>query len=888
MYDAFGATGESTVKIAVIPEPDELLPPTAVPDSVSIRPGRIAQVDLTLNDSDPQGAPIEVSPELLDVPEGIKAEIVDKHFLVITAPDTEQSFSFRYELTNDRGGRAPSFVQVTVTPDAPLLPPSADDLPITKKQIAGEESITIDLFDEAAFNPSGRNEDLVVTVEGPNADSATVLDAPGKIEITPGDTRQAIAYRVTNEQDDLSAMAFILVPEAVEDDFADPPEIDPDLPVQYVGMNETREWNLEDILAIPSGRDGHIYDEASVSGVQSNGESSFVDEDTITFTPPAGYRGPAGVNFTVSDGDSEDDPKGVTAALTLPIIVGDPEFRDTPPEFTAPNVQVEVGETSTVDLRLSTAHPNPQILQQITYSDVAASNSNLSANINGSQLSLSVPVNTPKGTTYSVDLVLRWDKFSVPATVNVTVVGSTRPPAVAVTDTYETKRPVSSYDVNPLANDSNPFQSSGEPLRIVGASTNIGTVNFTASEITITPPSTPQYVEIVVVYTIEDATEDSDRRVNGTINFTVTDVPAEVTQPQRDGGSAIGGDGSATIRFAAPATNGKDITSYEVRNEQTGTVTAGCTAGAPCTITGLTNGTPYQFVARAINVNGAGPWSTNASEQITPYGTPAQPVVTAVANDPWAPNGSISATWPAVAGTGGTTTYFWTATNGASGNTQGTSTGAIAIASGGNYTISVYAQNSGGKASGTGVSNSVAVQDQAAPPQVGTPATNVQNATATGTIQWTWGAVTASPGGSANLTYEVRVNGGTVVSVGTATSHTQNFPAGSYSLEARAVNKAGAGPWSPASAAGQISDPVNTTVVGQSCLHTSAEFYVQPTNTNPACTTGQYLNAGDTFQAQCRAQRNGISYFYINPGPWAGRFILASNTNRGAFSLDDC
>ncbi len=95
-----------------------------------------------------------------------------------------------------------------------------------------------------------------MTVEGPNADSATVLEAPGQIEITPGETRQAIAYRVTNEEDDLSAMAFILVPEAVDDDFADPPEIDPDLPVQYVGMNETREWNLEDILVIPSGRDG--------------------------------------------------------------------------------------------------------------------------------------------------------------------------------------------------------------------------------------------------------------------------------------------------------------------------------------------------------------------------------------------------------------------------------------------------------------------------------------------------------------------------------------------------------------------------------------------------------------------------------------------------------
>ncbi|MBU4133696.1 hypothetical protein KKH42_00075, partial [bacterium] len=42
--------------------------------------------------------------------------------------------------------------------------------------IAGEESITVDLFDGYAFNPAGRTEDLTVTLEGPNASAAEVLD----------------------------------------------------------------------------------------------------------------------------------------------------------------------------------------------------------------------------------------------------------------------------------------------------------------------------------------------------------------------------------------------------------------------------------------------------------------------------------------------------------------------------------------------------------------------------------------------------------------------------------------------------------------------------------------------------------------------------------------
>ncbi|WP_309619966.1 Ig-like domain-containing protein, partial [Salinibacterium sp.] len=191
VYDAFGATGEATVKIAVIPKPSELQPPNAAPDSVSVRPGRIAQVDLMANDSDPQGSPIKVSKELIDVPAGIDAEVVGRQYLVITAPKTEQSFSLRYELTNNRGGKTMSYVLVTVTPDAPLLPPSADDVPILTKDIAGKKNITVNIFDGYAFNPSGKTKDLVVSLDGPNAAAATLLERNGQIEITPGPTRQA-------------------------------------------------------------------------------------------------------------------------------------------------------------------------------------------------------------------------------------------------------------------------------------------------------------------------------------------------------------------------------------------------------------------------------------------------------------------------------------------------------------------------------------------------------------------------------------------------------------------------------------------------------------------------------------------------------------------------
>lgn len=800
VYDAFGATGVGEIKIAVIPEPDELQEPSALPDSVSIRPGRVAQVDLTLNDSDPQGAPIKVSEELVDVPDGIDARVLGQRYLVIEAPDTEQSFSLRYELTNDRGGAAMSYVLVKVTPDAPLLPPSATDIPILTKDIAGEESITVDVFDGFAFNPSGPNEDLVLTVEGPNADAAELLERNGQIEVTPGEKRQAIAYRVTNEVDELSAMAFILVPAAVDENFDDPPYMDPALPIQYVNMNETREWDLSDLVIAPSGRDVWIPDAATVSGVQSNGEPILVDKDTLRFTPRTDYRGPAAINFTVTDGTSKNDPQGIEANLRLDIIVGDPEFRDMPPEFTTPNTQIEVGEQTVIDLRKSTGHPNSQILQEVTYSNITGASNGLQANLNGSELAMTVPRNTPKGTTITLGVTLRWDKFEVPGTINVTVVGSTRPLAVAVTDELEMKRGGGdgggSITAHPLVNDSNPYQTTGEPLRIVDARVqNTGepaTISHTGDSIRIQPNPALKSGVIEVVYTVEDATEDADRRVNGTVRLVVSDVPDQVAKPTRV--SAIGGDRTATFRFTAPATNGKPITGYDVTASPAAgvTVPTNCVAGADCTISGLTNGTPYTITVRANNMHGAGPWSPS-SDSVTPYGTPGTPNPSVSSNTRWA-NANVTWTWPAVAANGGDTTYHWSVNGGAV--TSGTATSAtISGVGAGTYTLSVYATNTGGKQGSSGTS-AAQVENQTVPTAPRNVSGSRRSATGPTTIDWSWGTPANAGLGAevtANLQYRHRVNGGgwSGWSGGMSATTSVGNAGGTFSIEVQARNNAG-------------------------------------------------------------------------------------------------
>lgn len=869
VYDAYGLTGTATVRIAVIPPPDQLMNPNPVPDSISVRPGRIAQVDLTLNDSDPQGSAIKVADELIDVPDGVEAEVVDGRYLVLTAPDEEGAFSLRYTLENELGGSAKSYVQVQVTPDAPLLPPSATDLTLSLKQIAGKNAVTVDIFDGSAFNPAGTNAELEVSLEGPNAGSAELVpDAHGKITVVPAERRQAIAYRVTNVEDELSATAFIVVPPAVDDEFDDPPYIDPNLPIQYVSMNESREWKIADLVKVPSGRDVWIPDATSVSSIQSDGTSNYVDKDTIRFQGGLDYRGPASVSFTVTDGASKDDPKGNTVALTLRIVVGDPEFRDTPPTFTTPSLQVEVGEIATFDLRAATGHPNPAILQQVTYSELGGTSTRLTGSIAGSVLEVSTPRNTPKGTSFTLDVTLRWDKFTVPGTVEVTVVGSTRPPALAVADSYETQRGDGAVVASPLVNDSNPYASTGEPLTIVDAQVqNTGEpagVTFTGDTVRISPNPSLKSGTIVVIYTIQDATEDPDREVSGTITVVVSDVP---DQPQRPTVPTQGDEGTVQIGFQAPASNGKEITSYVVRSNPAVTTPTNC-APPGCIITGLTNGTSYQFSVQAVNEHGPGEWSP-WSNAVIPYGTPGTPTnVNLAYGDRWTgtnDTGQLNGGWDTVSANGGSVTFHWqllrggSPVSGKSGTTTGTTTGAISGLAAGSYTLSVYAVNSGGKQGAAGVSPAIAITVQGTPGRPSVSASVTSSYAPNGAIRWSWGAVTASPGGGANITYRVSTNGGSNwTDVGTALSYSRSsLGAGSYSLVVQAVNKSGAGASSAASSATIQPQPRNPGI--QIAGTSSATFTCS--NGNYACkkVAVRFTDTSGTYNVVIQVDGGGTS-----------------------------
>ena len=92
--------------------------------------------------------------------------------------------------------------------------------------------------------------------------------------------------------------------------------------------------------------------------------------------------------------------------------------------------------------------------------------------------------------------------------------------------------------------------------------------------------------------------------------------------------AAVAGDGTATITWSAPVSNGSAIRSYSVQVAGDATHSCVVLVGEPlsCTIEGLTNGVAVAFAVAAVNDAGSSDAAT--SSEVTPSGLPATPVIT--------------------------------------------------------------------------------------------------------------------------------------------------------------------------------------------------------------------------------------------------------------------
>ena len=266
---------------------------------------------------------------------------------------------------------------------------------------------------------------------------------------------------------------------------------------------------------------------------------------------------------------------------------------------------------------------------------------------------------------------------------------------------------------------------------------------------------------------------------SGTVNVTPRTVPGAPVI-----GTAVPGNGQATISFSPPASNGgSPITSYQATCNPGSRSATG--SASPITVTGLTSGTAYSCSVTATNVAGTGPASGVVS--VTPPTVPGAPGIARAV--PGNAQATISFSPPASNGGSPITSYQATCNPGGHSATGSATPITVAgLANGTTYSCSVAAMN----AAGTGpASDSVSVTPLTVPgaPVIGT----VRAGNGQATISF---SPPASNGGSPITSYLATCNPGGIMAPGGASPITVvGLSNGTrYSCTVSATNAAGTGP----------------------------------------------------------------------------------------------
>ncbi|WP_423462460.1 Ig-like domain-containing protein [Promicromonospora sp. MS192] len=576
--DTRGAPAEGLVRVGIAPKPATNQPPQAEDDQTTVRPGRTVAIQALENDTDPDGDEIGLYTKGFEGTEeiGVDPKAVEDD-VVLTAPEEEGAYSFYYGIQDTFKARASGAITVNVDRNAPLLRPVAQDDVVTADDVQGSSSVTVNVLANDV-DPDGVAADLEVSVDE-GLEGVRVTDEK-QLEIQLTESAQVITYTVT-DMDGLEAKAFVRVPGDQSR-----PHVKPGLEPLKATTGEPLTIDLAEYVVVREDREPRITEEKTVKALE--GSVSVEDYDTVVYTSAKDYAGAASVTFEVTDGSGPDDPDGLTAVLKLPIDVT--PAKNMPPKVSGtPVLEVAAGEEATVDLSRYVKDPDKD---DLTYE--IAGVEGITATVAGSAVSAQVEPSVPKGTSQSVPFTVAdgWNP-PVEAQLTVRVVGSTRPLVQTTPDEVPDAHQGEPTSVDVLANDTNPFP--GEPLTVTGAvvETGVGDVSFTDSEVVATPD--PDFHGVMMVrYSVQDATKDPDRQVDGTLKLTVLGRPEPPRAPRVEEVRSE----TVVLSWDQPNNNGSDITGYTLRT-QNGQEHACATT--TCTFDGLQNNVKYRFTVVATN-----------------------------------------------------------------------------------------------------------------------------------------------------------------------------------------------------------------------------------------------------------------------------------------------
>ena len=594
--DRLGLEATGRVMVGIAPASTSNRAPIAVADYAEARPGGLVTVPVTDNDTDPDGDAccyLEADSVTSDSFTGVtKGQNV-----IITAPDEQGSYWGTYEVSDEYYQKSTGVITVRVADDVPLQKPVTGDDEVSLLDALTNQSMTVSVRDNDR-DPDGDVDQDKVSVDDPGVQ----VSSDGKVTVPVTPDWQIIDYYLT-DPDGLIGHGFITVPGV---DLV-PPQLNPSAKEIEVKSGGSVTFALGDYVVVRPSRSPLLTEAAGLTAWNGNAQAQSLTQ--ITFTAPADYVGRAAVSAKVMDGTSLEDPTGLTAVVTIPVKVVDENnaqsltMRDS-------SLDVEVGQSATLDL--STLVLNAPAGTDLTYSLVGQpSVQGVTASVGGPAVNVDAALTVPKGTLTTLTVQVTDGKNpQVSATITVRVVASTRPMPTAADDQVPNANQGVAVCVPVTANDFNPYPD--QPLTLV--STSVETGQGTAMPgcdgqgVSVTPGAS-FLGQMVVRYTIQDATGDTSRQATGRIYLTVRgrpDPPSGLHVDQV-------GNKQVILSWQPPNNNGAPITGYTVTS---GTYSKNCTT-TTCVLDGLINNTEYQFTVTATNEVGTSDPSL-ASEKARP------------------------------------------------------------------------------------------------------------------------------------------------------------------------------------------------------------------------------------------------------------------------------
>lgn len=341
VVDSQGAFATGTVRVAVV-ELGQPQPPLAVEDRLTVEPGRTATFDPLANDFIAPGDSVEV--EILDGPDGARLD-QDTNLVTVTAPDSAKAppTVLVYRVTN---GLDESRATMTLTTaDGYENPPIVYDA-FGRADDSG--SVVVDVLD-GAYDPDGAAEDLeVVDVSGDP--SARVVDG-AQVRADRGRAPKVLPFEV-RDADGATAVASVYIPPTGDG----LPYVLPGSLIE-LDSGDSMTGKVSDYIAAPDG--GQVRLASGRRSFAASPEALTVGpygDSRFSLSAPAGFRGPGSVLVevtTATDASGNEDATttedGVTAILSIPVVVGDDV-----PSLECPSSVIPMSSGQRYDLDIAT------------------------------------------------------------------------------------------------------------------------------------------------------------------------------------------------------------------------------------------------------------------------------------------------------------------------------------------------------------------------------------------------------------------------------------------------------------------------------------------------------------------------------------------------------